>query len=151
MNVMAPVSSIMSTKLLTVNPKDKLEVVKSLFDNNRIHHLPVVRHKTIVGLISKTDLLFFLRGTINDTNGENYFNSIRLENFYAEDIMTKGLAKIESTTRIAVALEVFKENRFHSIPVVDNGELVGIITVYDIVKALSEAPITDSCNAVSKS
>ncbi|MEM8909876.1 MAG: CBS domain-containing protein, partial [Bacteroidota bacterium] len=49
----------MTTKLLTVNPKDKLQEVKKIFDDHRIHHLPVVRYKTIVGLISKTDLLYF--------------------------------------------------------------------------------------------
>ena len=138
MNVLAPVSTIMTSDLITVNPKDPLKMVKDLFDANRIHHLPVVRHKKIVGLISKMDLLFFLKGTSGDKTEESYYNEVHLENFCAEDIMTKGLAKIESSTRISVAIEIFKENLFHSIPVVDGEELVGIVTVYDIIKALAE-------------
>lgn len=136
MDILAPVSSIMTTNLLTVNPKDNLKVVKEIFDENRIHHLPVVRHKKIVGLISKTDLLYFLKGA--NPEKEKVRNERLLEKFVAEDIMTKGLAKLESDDRINVALEVFKENLFHAIPVVDREELMGIVTTYDIIKALSE-------------
>lgn len=139
MDILAPISTIMSNKLVTVNPEDKLEVVKELFDSNRIHHIPVVRFKKIVGLISKTDLLYFLRG-LNNNSYEKVLNDVRLKNYTAEDIMTKGLAKVASTDRIAVALEVFKENLFHAIPVVDDGDLVGIITTYDIIKALAKRP-----------
>ncbi|NRB52790.1 MAG: CBS domain-containing protein [Saprospiraceae bacterium] len=136
MDILAPVSSIMTTNLLTVNPKDNLKVVKEIFDGNRIHHLPVVRHKKIVGLISKTDLLYFLKGA--NPEKEKVRNEKLLDKFVAEDIMTKGLAKLESDDRINVALEVFKENLFHAIPVVDGEELKGIVTTYDIIKALSE-------------
>ena len=141
MNVLAPVSSIMTTKLITVNPKDRLEDVKKVFDENKIHHLPVVRYKEIVGIISKTDLMFFLKGLGDNTEYDDVLNYTRLKNYCAEDIMTKGLAKMEPTDRINVALSVFKENLFHAIPIVENGELVGIITTYDIIKALSEEPI----------
>ena len=137
MDTFAPISSIMTTKLVTVNPEDKLEVVKKLFDTHKIHHLPVVRYKEIVGLISKTDLLYFLRGLSNN-NYEEVLNEVRMRNYKAEDIMTKGLAKVASTDRIEVALYVFKENLFHAIPVVDDGELVGIITTYDIIKELAK-------------
>jgi CBS domain-containing protein len=42
-----------------------------------------------------------------------------------------------------VALEIFNLNRFHALPVVDDGELVGIITPFDILKALSEEKLAD--------
>ena len=136
MNLLAPVSDLMTTKLITVNPSDKLEVVKKAFDENKIHHLPVVRYKEIVGMISKTDLLFFLKG-LSHNKYEDVLNVVRLRNYCAEDIMTKGLAKLESTDRINVALEVFKENLFHALPVVDDNELVGIVTTYDVINKLS--------------
>lgn len=136
MDILAPVSSIMTTDLITVNPKDNLKVVKEIFEGRRIHHLPVVRHKKIVGLISKTDLLHFLKGA--NPEKEMARNERLLEEFVAEDIMTTGLAKLESDDRINVALEVFKENLFHAIPIVDGEELKGIVTTYDVISALSE-------------
>ena len=38
-------------------------------------------------------------------------------------------------------LEVFKTNRIHALPVEENGELVGIVTTYDIICALAEEEI----------
>ncbi len=141
MNVLAPVKSIMSTKLVTVNPQDKLMTVKEAFENNNIHHLPVVRFREIVGLISKTDFLHFLRG-FNRSDEDRFVDNARLRVYHAEDIMTTGLAKIGSEDRIGVALEIFLENRFHAIPIVDNNELVGIVTTFDILKCLAEEKVT---------
>lgn len=140
MNILAPVSTIMTTDLLTVNPKDPLKAVKDIFDRHRIHHLPVVRFKKVVGIISKSDLLYFLRGMHKD-GSTKIFNDISLNNYFAEDIMTTGIAKLEPDDRINVALEVFKENLFHAIPVVDNDELVGIVTTYDIISTLAEEKV----------
>ncbi len=137
MDILAPVSTIMTKKLFTVNPEDKLSVVKGIFDKHRIHHLPVVRYKSIVGMVSKTDLLFFLKGASYDSGYEDMLNEARLNNYTAEEIMTTGLAKVSSNERIGVAVEVFKENLFHAIPVVDDGELVGILTTYDIIRSLT--------------
>jgi CBS domain-containing protein len=137
-DIYAPVSTIMSTELLTVHPKDTLKDVKDIFDNNKIHHLPVVKFKKLVGMISKTDLFYFLRGYHNDPSAEIFENN-RLQSFSAGEIMTTGLAKLEPTDKIVVALEVFKENLFHAVPVIEKGELIGLVTTYDIIKALSES------------
>lgn len=143
MNLYAPVSSLMTTKLITVHPSDKLAVVKELFDKNKIHHLPVVKYKEIVGMISKTDLLSFLKGFQNDSY-DDYMNNVRLKNYTAEDIMTKGLAKLEPNDRLNVAIEVFKENLFHALPVIENGELVGILTTSDIIRMLASEPVNSN-------
>lgn len=138
MNTLAPVSTIMTTNLITVGEKDKLKEVKNLFEKHKIHHLPVVRYKEIVGIISKTDMLSFMKGTIDSNSYDRILNETRLNNYHVEEIMTKGMAKLTSTDRIDVALKVFKENLFHAIPIVDNNELVGILTTHDIITALSD-------------
>ncbi len=140
MDILAPISTIMTSKLITVNPLDKLIEVHQIFETHKIHHLPVVRYKKIVGMISKTDLLYFLKGITNN-DYENFLNEARLKNYCAEDIMTTGLATLASTDRIGVALQIFKENLFHAIPIVDNDELQGIVTTYDIISALANEKI----------
>jgi len=142
MNVLAPIKTLMSTHLLTVAPQDKLTTVQEIFNAHNIHHIPVVRYKEMVGLISKTDFLFFVRG-FSRNEEDRLVNEARLRAYTAEDIMTTGLAKLSPDDRINVALEIFKVNRFHAIPVVDDQEeLVGIITTFDIIKALAEEPIS---------
>ena len=142
MNVLAPVKSLMTTNLITVNPDDKLIKIKEIFEKNKIHHIPVVHGKDMVGLISKTDFVYFMRG-FNRSEEDKFVNEARLRAYKAEDIMTKGLAKLNPNARINVALEIFMENRFHAVPVVeDNGELVGIVTTFDIIKALAAEEIS---------
>ncbi|MEP6793441.1 MAG: CBS domain-containing protein [Saprospiraceae bacterium] len=137
MDFTAPVSNYMSKKLLTVSPRDSMKAVKEIFDNNRIHHIPVVKYKTIVGIISKADYLYFLRN-VQSTEHLPLVEHESLEKFYVEDIMTTGMATMESTERVNVALDVLSENLFHAIPIVDNGELVGIFTTQDVIKILME-------------
>jgi acetoin utilization protein AcuB len=142
MNVLAPVKDIMSSKLITVNPEDKLTTVKELFEKNNIHHLPVVRYKELVGLVSLTDFKHFLRG-FKHSEEDKFVNEARLRAYKAEDIMTTGLAKLNPDDRINVALEIFLVNRFHAIPVVEeDNSLVGIVTTFDIIKELASEEVT---------
>lgn len=140
MNIIAPVSTLMSTRLITVSPDDSLEAVKAHFDEHRIHHIPVVRYKKIVGIISSADFQHFLRGFTRNEQ-DSLLESVRLRAWKAEDIMTKKLAKVEVSDPIRTALEVFKTNRIHALPVEENGDLVGIVTTYDIICALAEEEI----------
>jgi acetoin utilization protein AcuB len=81
--------------------------------------------------------MHFIRG-METTPYDILVEKSRLQNYTAEDIMTTGIATLESTERINVALQVFAENLFHAIPVVDNGELVGMLTTFDIIRHLVE-------------
>lgn len=132
----------MTTKLITVAPGEKLTAVKEVFDNNKIHHIPVVRYRKLEGLISKTDFKHFLRG-FNRNEEDRFVNEARMRAYNVEDIMTKGIAKLSPNDRIDVALEIFLENRFHAIPVVnEENELEGILTTFDIIKELAKSKVT---------
>ena len=137
MDLLAPVSSLMSDKLISVGPEDTIKKVEQLFRENRIHHLPVEEDGKLVGIVSKSDYLFFKRG-FNDETTDNRIDEFRMKTRKVKDIMTKGIARLEPSERIGVAVEVFKENLFHAIPIVDNDRLVGMITTFDIIKKLSE-------------
>lgn len=137
MDLLAPVSSLMVKNVISVQPEDTMKKVEQVFRENRIHHIPVVEEEKLVGIVSKSDYLFFKRG-FNDQTTDNRIDEFRLKTRKVKDIMTKGIARLESTDRIGVALEVFKENLFHAIPIVDDGKLVGMLTTFDIIKKLSE-------------
>jgi acetoin utilization protein AcuB len=72
---------------------------------------------------------------------------MRLDSTLVKDIMTTRLGKLAPDDRLNVALEVFLVNRFHALPVVENNELVGIITPFDIMLELSKQIPTDSSMA----
>ena len=128
----------MTSELITIEPTDKLVVVKDIFDRHRIHHIPVVdEEERLVGLISKSDFRHFIRG-MQRSEYDNLLEHSRLNNYTAADIMTRGLAKLEPDDRINVALEIFRENLFHAIPIVRQERLVGILTSFDIIDALAQ-------------
>jgi acetoin utilization protein AcuB len=142
MNQVAPVSSLMTRHLVTISPDDRLTLVKEVFEKNSFHHLPVVRLNKIVGIISKTDFQNYI-SSLSHHFEDRFINEVLLKHHKADEIMTKKLAKIESTDRLGVAIEVFSRNMFHALPVVDNDELVGILTVHDILRALASEKIRD--------
>jgi len=137
MNVLAPISTIMTTNVIFVAERDQLSRVRNIFDQHRIHHLPVVRSGEVVGIISKSDLLLFLKGAGKDST-EKIINESRLKNYTAETIMTKGVGKLEPSDRINVALDIFSKNLFRALPVVENHKLVGIVTPHNIIQALND-------------
>ena len=145
MNIFAPISSLMTDyhTLVTVDPEESLLKVKEIFETHKFHHIPVVHFREIVGLISKTDFEHFMGGASHYTE-DRFVNNLRLESTKVTDIMTKRLGKVAPDDRINMALEVFLVNRFHALPVVENGELVGIITPFDIMTALSKQVPADS-------
>ena len=137
MDFTAPVSRLMTRKLFTVIPGDPLTEVKKIFDEHRIHHIPVVKYTTLVGIISEVDFIHFTKGHGASPHDESTENKM-LEKYKAEDIMTTGIATISSGERVNVALQIFSENLFHALPIVDDGQLVGMVTTFDIIKALVE-------------
>jgi len=137
MNLLSNVNSIMSTELITVTRETPLSKVEEIFKANRIHHIPVVNVSRLVGIVSKSDYLFFKRG-FNGNGKDSKMDLLRLKTHTVGDIMTKGVATMQHDEKINVALEIFKENLFHAIPIMEDDRLVGILSTYDIIKNLAE-------------
>lgn len=141
MNLQAPVSSIMSTDLMVVANDDKVLVVKNIMEDHNLHHVPVVNFNKLVGLISKSDLLYFLKG-MSPGSYEGIMNEVRVKNYIAEEIMTENLECLSPSDNIQKALELFQKNKFHAIPVVDEEDsILGILTSFDIVNVLLQENI----------
>lgn len=135
MNIYAAVESIMCKKsIVTANANDELTKVKEIFDNHSFHHLPIVENGLIKGIVSKSDFLLFQRQTFNEWDKK--LEKRRLENFQVKDIMVDRIAILEPKSSIDSALKIFKENRFHAIPIIEDEKLVGIVTTHDIIVKL---------------
>lgn len=117
-----PVSSIMSSDLITIHPDDQLSRILDLLSSHRIHHFPVVRDGRLEGLLTTYDL-FRLNIKHED-----------MQQVRVGDVMTRKLAILEPSAKVGTAAEIFLENLFHALPVVDSGKLVGIVTSFDVLK-----------------
>ncbi len=81
MNLLAPVSSIMSKDLITIGPEDTLKKVETIFQENRIHHLPVIDQGKLVGMVSSSDYLYYKRGFKDKTVIDQQVGSLQLSGF----------------------------------------------------------------------
>lgn len=137
MDLTTPLSAIMTTDLIIVRPADPLKVASDAFRKNNIHHLPVVDEKgKLVGMFSKSD---FLRvgsawKAFQKKKGEVVEDEFYNEKVLIGEVMTRDVVKLTGNDTVSVAMGVFKENLFHSIPIVEKELLVGLVTTYDLLE-----------------
>ncbi len=118
-----PVSTIMTRELITANADDRVSKVYELLCNHRIHHVPVVDGDKLVGLLTTYDLFKM---------GKDY---PRFNELVVRDVMTTKMATLEPSSKVGTAAEIFLEQLFHALPIVENGDrLVGIVTTHDVLK-----------------
>lgn len=129
-----PVSHIMTTEILTVQRTDTLREVKRIFENQAIRHLPVLEGETIVGIISKADLIRLNYGELFG----NQDDSSLLDMLSIAQIMTDKPKVISPETTIREAADVFLHEEFHALPVVLDGKPVGIVTTTDVIRFLAD-------------
>ncbi|ASO05622.1 CBS domain-containing protein [Arenibacter algicola] len=132
-----PVSKIMTTDLVTINHTNSLFDAEKLFNKHKIRHIPVVNNKQIIGILSLTDLL---RISFVDNYGEDdsqvdtaVYNMLSIE-----QVMVKDPVHIAPSLTIKEVAEILAKKEFHALPVVENGELVGIVTTTDLLNYLLE-------------
>lgn len=134
MNPNTLIREIMTTNLVTIPPDEKIKVIKPLFEKNNFHHLLVVDEQNkLVGIISKEDFYKFTYTLTLQTTGHTWSN-IKYETIRASDIMTNSPFVLDPEDTIGLAADLFLNNRFHALPVVEFNELVGILTTFDLMK-----------------
>lgn len=128
------VDTIMSKNLITLHPKEKLKRAKEIFEEYKIHHIPVEVMGKIRGIISLGDILF-LEGMVT-TSFDKFLKKKKYEVATVDDIMTSNPICIQDTAMLSEALDVMIIERINAIPVRKEDKLVGLITSYDILKYL---------------
>ena len=135
MRIIPPVSEIMTKKIIAVNRTDDLETAEQLFKQHHIRHIPVVSGDVIIGMLSYTDLLrISFADAVNDYDDE--VDTVVYNMFTIEQVMTKNVVTVNSETDVKEVAKIITSNEFHALPVVDNGELVGIVTTTDLINFL---------------
>lgn len=121
-----PISTIMTKDVLSLKPDNSIKDAETVFKQKKIHHLPVTTADgKLVGIMSSQD--FFKIG-----NPESEYDKIPVS-----EVMTKNIARLEAHEKIGAAAQVFLENLFHGLPIVDEEDkLVGIITTHDVLAYL---------------
>lgn len=128
------VSDIMTKQVITLCINDELVQAEALFKKHKIHHIPVVEGKHIVGMLSWNDLLRVSFadsvGAGGDVLDEEVYKLFKINN-----IMTSRVTKVSADKSVKKVAKLFVKKGFHALPVVkEDDELVGIVTTTDIIK-----------------
>ena len=121
------VGQFMATDLFTVRPDDLVDLAASVMDWRHIRHVPVEDEKgQLVGLVTHRALLRLLNRGVSSQNT----NLLTVREIMITDPLT-----VCSTTPTLEVLELMRANKIGCIPVVDDGQLVGIVTSFDFLDA----------------
>lgn len=129
-----PISKIMTTDVETVHAGQKLSEVRRMLADNPYHHVPVVSGDELIGLISATDMLK-LSLAIYGVD-ERAVDAMLDSQHTIESVMSTKLTTIGAKDTVRTAAEILGEGVFHSLPVVDGKQLVGMVTSTDVIRYL---------------
>lgn len=126
----------MTTRVVTVEMDDRLDVVKKIFDNLKFHHLLVVGGGgKLKGVVSDRDLLKALSPYVGSAT-ENARDLATLEK-RVHQIMSRNLLTLHPRAPVAEAVKLFLEQRISCIPIIDAAaKPVGILSWRDVLRTL---------------
>ncbi|WP_115887823.1 CBS domain-containing protein [Flavobacterium cutihirudinis] len=131
-----PISHIMTKTVVTANEKDDLKTVVEKLKKNTIRHIPIVKGKEVIGIISRTDINRLTFGALFE--GQEGADEAILDMLTVSQVMTSKPRTVSSDMIIRDLAEIFTKEDFHALPVVDDGQLQGIVTTTDVIKYLLE-------------
>ncbi|MFW9979459.1 MAG: CBS domain-containing protein [Candidatus Thorarchaeota archaeon] len=128
------VKDCMQSEVVYVAVPGTREDVLQVMAERQINGLPVVKKgtKTLVGIVTRTDLL-----------RKADENQLAL-------LMVRDPVTVSPSTKIEKAAEIMIENNYRRLPVVSKGELVGVISVPDIIGAVLEDHETYQSESIAK-
>ncbi|EKF87133.1 HPP family protein [Methanobacterium formicicum] len=115
---------IMIKEVHVTSPNDLVAAAKLKMMRCNVGGLPVVNEKQLVGIITHRDVLL--------AGGE----SLGLK---VGDLMSKDLEVVNRDTPVMIITRIMADKGFQRIPVVEDGNLVGLITQSSLIRALADS------------
>jgi acetoin utilization protein AcuB len=130
------VRDIMSKDLTTLQENEFLLDAVLIFSRASLRHVPILRDKKLVGIVTERDLKHYSPSILSGIPPDEY-NRLMATTPLSK-IMTRELITVEPDGSVFDALQILHDRRIGCLPVVENGELKGIITTTDMLKLLSD-------------
>lgn len=127
---------LMTVDVATVSEDTTLAVALQIMQDKGIRHLPVVRGKRLVGMLSDRDLQGLgLRLAVDLESLE------RLEAKLAarvKTVMSTTLITATPVSDVSEIIDLFLEEQIGAVPVVEGEDLVGIVSYVDVLRGLRD-------------
>jgi len=121
------VQDVMQHPVVTVTPDTSIADTYRIMHDRRIRHLPVVDDGALTGIVTDRDL----RYSTSDLHPSPVESEAPVEQIMTDSVITAGpLDPVEEAARL------LRARRIGSLPVMDGDELVGIVTVTNLLDAI---------------
>jgi acetoin utilization protein AcuB len=124
----------MTRSVMTLKPQDSLQHAHDRLRKYRINQFPVVRDGSLVGIVTDRDIRDAYPSSLRRIRTED------IEEFAEErtvdQIMTREVVTISPEAPLRDAALCLRQHRFGALPVMEEGQLVGIITRSDLLEAM---------------
>ena len=129
------VKQLMSQGVVTIGPEASGRDAAARMVRARVRHLPVVnRDGALVGLVTDRDLRHYLFvPQVFERLPERRVDAL-LESVRVADVMSADVVSVGPEASLTDALDLMRTERIGSLPVVDHGRLVGILTETDMLR-----------------
>lgn len=131
------VRSRMTPNPISVPPETPVTEAQVLMRREKIHRLPVVdRDGKLKGIVTEKDLLYASPSPATSLN--MYEMSYLLAKLTVGEVMSTNVVTIHEDMPLEEAARVMAENNISGLPVMRNGQLVGMITESDLFRVMLE-------------
>ena len=132
------VREVMKPVVITIPATQSCYEAAVRMRRSAVHHLPVVgEDRQLEGIVTDRDLRSFLFATLARSRGEHVIDvETALRECPVRDVMSAPAVTVGSREPLATAVRLMAERKIGSVPVVDEGELVGIVTETDLIAFL---------------
>ena len=129
------VRNIMTTDVSTVQETDSLLDVTMLFVQTHFRHIPVVRGKELVGIVTERDIKQAVPSLMARAGGEDAYNTV-MESTPISRVMTRNPITVSPEQHVFEAANILYTRHIGCLPVVENGELKGFLSTTDMLRLL---------------
>lgn len=141
---------VMKRKVLSVSPDIFVRELAGILDDRGISGAPVVDgNGTLLGVVSKSDLVHFQREGEHDRDRFAYFKQVQVlpEGYHVEipdrtrvrEIMTPSIIQAGERTPVALLARMMRRKRIHRIFITRGQTLRGVVTTMDLLKIIEAA------------
>ena len=132
----------MATDVVTMGRNDDLRLVDDTMAERYIRHIPVLEEGQIVGVVTQRDV-FKARMSSTMGYGEKgqraFLHTVRVKEIMSHPVMT-----VSPETAVADAASLMLTHGIGCLPVVQNDQLVGIVTKTNLLHRLRALSATES-------
>ena len=118
------VGDLMTRNFVHVSPKTNLKKCAETMIKKHVGSLVVKEGNQLMGILTEKDILWaIMKKSVRD-----------LEKINAEDIANKKVITIKPSVDVIEALNRMKRDKVRRLPVTENGKVIGLLTLKDILK-----------------